>query len=174
VKSGFTLIELVMVILLLAVLAAVAIPNFIDFRTDAKNAATKGSLGALRSALSIARAAIALKEDPTERAPKYPTIFEMQKNIFTASHPMLSGTAIMDPANGIPRNPWSVSSLAPLYLNSISDVFLFAHYNDKTTWLANNYSNNLNYGWVYDQTSAEIWAGSRKNGGKAKLTEDYY
>lgn len=62
-NSGFSLVELVMIILLLSVMAAVAIPNFIDFRTDAKNAATKGALGGMRSAIAVARSAIALKED---------------------------------------------------------------------------------------------------------------
>ena len=64
-RRGFTLIELVMVILLLAILAAIAIPNFIDFRTDAKNSATSGAIGALRAAIVVATSAIDLKEDPS-------------------------------------------------------------------------------------------------------------
>ena len=62
-QAGFTLIELVMVILLLGILMTVAIPNFQDFRTEARNAATNAALGGIRSALAISRAAIALKED---------------------------------------------------------------------------------------------------------------
>ena len=61
VRNAFTLIELVMVVLLLSLLAAVAIPNFIDFRTDAKNAATKGGVGAIRAALGIASRPFRLK-----------------------------------------------------------------------------------------------------------------
>lgn len=34
-QSGFTLIELVMVIVILGVLAAIAIPKFVDLKTDA-------------------------------------------------------------------------------------------------------------------------------------------
>ncbi len=43
--KGFTLIELVMVIVILAVLAAVAIPTFVNLSTEAKAAAESGVVG---------------------------------------------------------------------------------------------------------------------------------
>lgn len=52
-EKGFTLIELVMVIVLLGVLAAVAIPKFIDIGDEAKDAALNGVVGGMGSAMSI-------------------------------------------------------------------------------------------------------------------------
>jgi len=52
-QSGFTLIELVMVIVILGILSAIAIPKFADLTTQAKIAAGKGGLGAMRSAVAI-------------------------------------------------------------------------------------------------------------------------
>ena len=57
IQRGFTLIELVMVIVLIGVLAAIAVPKFIDLSGDANQAATNGVAGSLSSASSINYAA---------------------------------------------------------------------------------------------------------------------
>jgi prepilin-type N-terminal cleavage/methylation domain-containing protein len=50
---GFTLIELMIVVAIIAVLASIAIPKFADLIRKSQEGATKGNMGALRSALSI-------------------------------------------------------------------------------------------------------------------------
>ncbi|OGB33787.1 MAG: hypothetical protein A3F78_20630 [Burkholderiales bacterium RIFCSPLOWO2_12_FULL_61_40] len=57
VQRGFTLIELVMVIVILGVLSAVALPKFVDLKGDAVAASTQGVAGALSSAAAINYAA---------------------------------------------------------------------------------------------------------------------
>jgi prepilin-type N-terminal cleavage/methylation domain-containing protein len=52
-QRGFTLIELVVVLVVLSLLAAVAVPKFIEVTKQAEASAVRGVLGNLRSALSL-------------------------------------------------------------------------------------------------------------------------
>jgi MSHA pilin protein MshA len=87
-RSGFTLIELMAVVLILAILAGVALPKFFNYQSQAKVASCKGTLGGVRAGIAnfYSNTAISLG------TAAYPTLAELT-----------SGATMQE---AIPENPY--------------------------------------------------------------------
>ncbi len=93
-QSGFTLIELVMVIVILGLLSAVAIPKFVDLSDDAEDAAIAGMVGGLNSAAGVNFATKATGNTAT-------TVTDCQH----------AGALLAGGASGIPAPGYTIASL---------------------------------------------------------------
>ncbi|WP_077341003.1 type II secretion system protein [Pseudocolwellia agarivorans] len=80
-QKGFTLIELVVVIVILGILAATAAPKFIDLTSDAKKATMKGLRGAVESATSMVHAKALVSNTIAESSSKL-TVNGSDINVF--------------------------------------------------------------------------------------------
>lgn len=89
-RRGFTLVEVIAVMVVLAILAGVAIPKFFDYSTEARTSSVQGTLGGVRSGLANFFA----NEMVTGSAGAYPTLAELNT----------LGTVMQE---AIPTNPYN-------------------------------------------------------------------
>lgn len=71
-QDGFTIIELVVVILLLGILAATALPRFMDVTDEAHDAVVEGVVSGLNTGAALFRATWVATGQPTDEAVDYP------------------------------------------------------------------------------------------------------
>ncbi len=90
-QEGFTLIEMIVVIILLGLLSAMAIPHYLNMQKEAKISTSKGALSAIRGGIELAHAKIlvsGVNTGPTGANPDWPTLSEVQRNkLFLSTRP---------------------------------------------------------------------------------------
>ena len=132
------MIELVIVIAILGILAAVAIPKFIDFTSDAKEAACKGAIGAVRSAVANF---YAWKASPSGGGSAgWPTLAEME-----------DGSTVLE--GPLPDNPYSTSATK-------NDAIAGTTKGTPETAGATG-------GWCYKAATGEFWCDTASGAGEA-------
>ncbi len=130
-RRAFSLIELVIVVVIIGVLAAIAIPRMSSGADGAKNNAVKANLAVLRQAIELHKAEVG----------KYPTVADLED--------ALTGTTT---ASGVTYGPY-LRSVPKLGVGTNADLnaFVAAGANPPTAEVANG-------GWQYDATTGDIFA----------------
>jgi len=137
-RGAFSLIELVIVIAILGILAAVAIPKFIDFSSDAKEAACRSSVGAVRSAVANY---YAYKASPSGGGVAgWPTLAELTT----------AGTVV---EGEFPPNPYSTGGSPNAVIAGVT----------KGTPVTAGTTG----GWCYKAATGEFWADTASGAGEA-------
>jgi len=104
-QKGFTLIELIMVIVILGILSAFALPRFVDFSSQATTATEAGMTGAVKSTW-----AILVAEKRAGGLPDYPTITELVAGV--------DGEGISAADTGVKVTIGGGTSIVPTYTDS--------------------------------------------------------
>ncbi len=130
-QGGFTLIELVVVIVILGILAVTAAPKFINLQDDAKNASLKGLQGAIKGAANMVYARALIEDQASYNSDDdngYETVYlngTSSTSVTTLYGYPIAATGGIDTAAGISSDDWdsvaSTDGLTMYYALKTSD-----------------------------------------------------
>ena len=153
-QSGFTLIELVMVIIILGILAVVAIPRFANLQGDATKATLLGVKGSLETAANItyAKSALLGEQKIAGVAGSDTELSDPKANgVYTAfGYPEATPTALFTAA-GLSHENWSINVLV-----TGTAIITPANSTTTTTQAANENGCNISYIEASDRKSRPI------------------
>lgn len=170
-ERGFTLIEILMVVLVVGILAAVAIPQFVDFSGDAKNAATQSALSTLRGSIATQYAHMKLRCGAGPGI--FPTVAQLNANDITnGANPCTTAevSVVADrkfvTSSALPDNPWGGGAVRNT-VAACAGAATGCNKTDATACDGNAYTA-ASTGWCYNVATGEIWANSANNGATTK------
>lgn len=134
-RTGFTLVELLIVVVIMAILAATIIPQFSDSSKDAKVSTLKFDLHTLRSQIELYRAQHdgRVPQDDT-------TLAELVSK--TDEFGEISESGAYGPyVQSIPVNPFSKSDEVRAATDANKGTVVYSG----------------NQGWLYDKATGQIW-----------------
>lgn len=138
-KTGFTLVEILIVVVIMAILAATIVPQFSDSSTDAKTSSVKFNLHTMRSQIEVYRAQHAGTAPSAD-------LSELVTRTNAAGTKIPSGGDVADYPYGpymrtLPSNPFTNS-------NTVKSV---------TTDPAVSGDVTTTHGWLYNSSTGGIW-----------------
>lgn len=142
-RSAFTLVEILIVVVILAILAAAVIPQFTDSTTDANNSTTVFNLSALRSQIALYKA---------QHSGTNPTLAGLVTQLTTKTTQSGGANGTLGPyLQAIPGNPSTPA-------NGNNEIVAVA-----TAGTAPAAVIAGNKGWLYDATTGNIYANDTAN-----------
>ena len=144
--SAFTLVEILIVVVIMAVLAAVVVPQFAGSTDDAKGSTAEFNLATVRSVIQTFRA------HHEGKKPAFSTTFDTLIKETNATGAVTAGGGLGPYLVSMPENPYTD-------VNVVKEVATAG-----TAPVANDVTANNAGGWIYDVSTGNIWLDSNTKG----------
>lgn len=163
-SRGFTLTEILMVMILVSILVAVGVTQFTNFSNNARNNTLQSNLQILRNAIATHNGQMRVRCNVQTNA--WPPLANLTANNITNAATPCTTTQVPNAADrlfvatGIPVNSWGAVGV-----NTIVQCTGTGCTNRATACVGGAARTGAADGWCYDVATGNIWANSSRNDG---------